>query len=86
MTVSMMSRLTLLGCLGLGAVPAVATAEVHRVFPTTHSRLFTAAANPVARIRSGDTVITRTGTPADRITRTCGICSIPTSIPRPATR
>ncbi len=34
--------------------------ETHRIFPEHHSRVFSAYKDPVARIRSGDTVITRT--------------------------
>ena len=56
----------------LRAVPALAlastlvggvstrAAEVHEIYPETHSRLFTADATPILRIESGDSVITRT--------------------------
>lgn len=39
---------------------APARAETHEVYPNHHSRVFSAFKEPVARIRSGDTVITRT--------------------------
>lgn len=39
---------------------AVVSAETHTVHPATHSQVFTAEREPMARIRSGDTVITRT--------------------------
>jgi amidase len=45
-------------CLALLAVTA--GAETHKVFPEHHSRVFSATKEPVARIKSGDTVITRT--------------------------
>jgi acetamidase/formamidase len=48
-----------LACLTLGLAGALA-AETHRVFPEHHSRVFSAYKEPVARIKSGDTVITRT--------------------------
>ncbi|MEZ5367324.1 MAG: acetamidase/formamidase family protein [Bryobacterales bacterium] len=35
-------------------------AETHTVYPVKHSRVFTAQANPIARVRSGDTIVTRT--------------------------
>ena len=37
-----------------------AAAETHTIFPEHHSRVFSASKEPVLRIRSGDTVITRT--------------------------
>lgn len=40
------------------AIPVLA--ETHEVYPEKHSRVFSAYKEPVARIRSGDTVITRT--------------------------
>jgi acetamidase/formamidase len=60
MTRQLLSGAIVLGTFWLGFDAALAGAEVHRVFPATHSRLFMAGASPVARIRSGDTVITRT--------------------------
>jgi amidase len=39
---------------------AVAMAATHEVYPEHHSRVFSAFKEPVARVRSGDTVITRT--------------------------
>jgi acetamidase/formamidase len=42
------------------ATPALLTAETHEVYPNFHSRVFSAFKEPVARIRSGDTVVTRT--------------------------
>lgn len=36
------------------------SAETHEVFPEVHSQVFSAAKKPIARVRSGDTVITRT--------------------------
>lgn len=39
---------------------AVALAETHQIFPEKHSRVFSAYKEPVGRVRSGDTVITRT--------------------------
>jgi amidase len=39
---------------------ALAMAATHEVYPEHHSRVFSAFKEPVARIRSGDTVITRT--------------------------
>jgi acetamidase/formamidase len=44
----------------LTLVSAPIRSEVHEVYPETHSRLFTTDREPVARIQSGDTVITRT--------------------------
>ena len=41
-------------------VAAAAFAETHRIFPDHHSRVFSAHKEPVLRIRSGDTVVTRT--------------------------
>lgn len=35
-------------------------AEIHEIYPETHSRLFTADVAPILRIASGDSVITRT--------------------------
>lgn len=35
-------------------------AEVHEVYPESHSQVFTADREPLARVRSGDSVITRT--------------------------
>jgi acetamidase/formamidase len=37
-----------------------AAAETHTIFPEHHSRVFSASKEPVLRIRSGDTVVTRT--------------------------
>src|ERR1044072_7952736 len=37
-----------------------AAAETHTIFPEHHSRVFSAGKEPVLRIKSGDTVITRT--------------------------
>lgn len=45
----------LLFCLG---VPLAA--ETHTIYPDHHSRVFSAFKEPVLKIRSGDTVITRT--------------------------
>lgn len=42
------------------AAAAVALAETHQIFPEKHSRVFSAYKEPVGRVRSGDTVITRT--------------------------
>ena len=42
----------------LAAVPA--TAETHKIFPDHHSRNLSAQKKPILRIKSGDTVITRT--------------------------
>jgi amidase len=39
---------------------AAACAETHEIYPQHHSRVFSAFKEPVGRIRSGDTVITRT--------------------------
>ena len=39
---------------------ALALGETHTVYPDHHSRVFSAYKEPVLRIRSGDTVITRT--------------------------
>jgi acetamidase/formamidase len=39
---------------------AALSAETHEVYPNHHSRVFSAYKEPVARVRSGDTVITRT--------------------------
>ncbi|MBI4903592.1 MAG: acetamidase/formamidase family protein [Acidobacteria bacterium] len=39
---------------------AIAMGAVHEVYPEHHSRVFSPHKEPVARIRSGDTVITRT--------------------------
>ncbi len=47
--------ITLLLLLGLGLA-----AETHTIYPEKHSRVFSAFKDPVLRIRSGDTVITRT--------------------------
>jgi amidase len=44
----------------LAACLAPAGAEVHEVYPNHHSRVFSAFKEPVAKIRSGDTVRTRT--------------------------
>ena len=40
--------------------PSTQAAEVHEIYPETHSRLFTADATPILRIESGDSVVTRT--------------------------
>ncbi|MFN7920620.1 MAG: acetamidase/formamidase family protein [Bryobacteraceae bacterium] len=42
------------------ALAAVMMAETHEVYPDHHSRVFSAYKEPVARIRSGDSVMTRT--------------------------
>ncbi len=39
---------------------ALAVAETHEVYPVTHSPFFTADREPLAVVRSGDTIITRT--------------------------
>ncbi len=39
---------------------ALATAETHEVYPKTHSPVFTADRAPLAVVKSGDTIITRT--------------------------
>ena len=39
---------------------AAAIAETHRIYPDKHSRVFSAFKEPVLRIKTGDTVITRT--------------------------
>jgi acetamidase/formamidase len=41
-------------------LPALAFGATHEVYPEHHSRVFSAFKEPVARVRSGDTVITRT--------------------------
>lgn len=41
-------------------IAAAAAAETHRIYPDKHSRVFSAFKEPVLRIKSGDTVITRT--------------------------
>lgn len=41
-------------------VAATAAAETHEIYPETHSRVFSAFKEPVLRVKSGDTVITRT--------------------------
>ena len=46
-------------CVALSAVQLL-FAETHTVYPERHSRVFSAQREPVARIRSGDTVVTRT--------------------------
>ena len=49
------------GVLALLAGSALsASAAVHEVYPEHHSPVFSAEREPVARIRSGDTVKTRT--------------------------
>lgn len=47
-----------LACFMLAALPALAA--VHEVYPEHHSPVFSAEREPIARIRSGDTVKTRT--------------------------
>ncbi|MBM3811170.1 MAG: acetamidase [Acidimicrobiia bacterium] len=47
-------------CLLAALLYSAVAAETHRVFPQHHSRVFSAYKEPVARIKSGDTVITRT--------------------------
>jgi len=54
-----MSLPTLALALALGAA-ATAFAETHTIYPNHHSRVFSAFKDPVLKIRSGDTVITRT--------------------------
>ena len=47
----------------LTAVLLLATAgfaETHTIYPNHHSRVFSAFKEPVLRLKSGDTVITRT--------------------------
>jgi amidase len=44
----------------LALIAITAAAETHTVYPENHSRVFSPAKKPVARIKSGDTVITRT--------------------------
>ena len=39
---------------------AALSAATHEIYPDHHSRVFSASKEPVARVRSGDTVITRT--------------------------
>jgi amidase len=46
--------------IGLSLIAVTAAAETHKVFPEHHSRVFSPNKEPVARIQSGDTVITRT--------------------------
>jgi acetamidase/formamidase len=41
-------------------IAVTAAGETHRIYPDKHSRVFSAYKEPVLRIRSGDTVITRT--------------------------
>ena len=48
-------------CLFLVATGVTAVwAETHEVYPVKHSQVFTASAEPIARVKSGDTIITRT--------------------------
>lgn len=42
------------------AAAALLCAETHTIYPDRHSRVFSAQPEPVLRIRSGDTVVTRT--------------------------
>lgn len=49
-------RICLLAC----ACLATLAAETHTIYPGHHSRVFSAFKEPVLRIKSGDTVITRT--------------------------
>ena len=44
----------------LALLAVTAAAETHTIYPEHHSRVFTAAKEPVLRIKSGDTVVTRT--------------------------
>jgi hypothetical protein len=46
--------------LSLFLLAAIAAAETHTIYPEHHSRVFSAGKQPVLRIKSGDTVITRT--------------------------
>jgi acetamidase/formamidase len=41
-------------------LPAALAADTHTVYPVSHSRVFTAQKEPIARVRSGDTIVTRT--------------------------
>ncbi|MEO7650032.1 MAG: acetamidase/formamidase family protein [Bryobacteraceae bacterium] len=41
-------------------IAAACAAETHQIFPEHHSRVFSAYKDPVLRVRSGDTVVTRT--------------------------
>ena len=49
-----------LTCVVLASFAISAPAETHRYIPDHHSRVFSAHEKPVLRIRSGDTVITKT--------------------------
>jgi acetamidase/formamidase len=51
-----MIRVLLAGCLGVVA----GVGAIHEIYPNHHSRVFSAYKEPVGRIRSGDTVMTRT--------------------------
>ena len=42
------------------AAPAALSAATHEIYPGHHSRVFSASKEPVGRVHSGDTVITRT--------------------------
>ncbi|MBI1354574.1 MAG: acetamidase [Acidobacteria bacterium] len=42
------------------AAASLASAETHEVYPTTHSPVFTTQREPLAVVRSGDTIVTRT--------------------------
>ena len=44
----------------LALCAAALAAETHTVYPVKHSRVFTAQQEPIARVRSGDTIVTRT--------------------------
>jgi hypothetical protein len=48
-------------CIALVALTTLpATAETHKIFPDQHSRNLSAQKEPILRIKSGDSVITRT--------------------------
>ena len=50
-----MPRMYLLILIAMSAI-----AETHQIFPEHHSRVFSATKTPILRIKSGDTVVTRT--------------------------
>lgn len=46
--------------LALALCAVALSAETHTVYPVSHSPVFTAQQEPIARVRSGDTIVTRT--------------------------
>jgi hypothetical protein len=66
----------------LALLAMTAAAETHTIYPEHHSRVFTASKEPVLRIKSGNTVVTRTWDSGGQHYKACGTSRIRMYTPR----